>query len=286
MPSVSFLPSLSSPPSRLSTGSFLLVFLTSLFTHSSSNALALPQGYTSKTPGTEDGITEPSPTFSTCFGAPFLTLHPSRYATMLAKRMAEQGSKCWLVNTGWTGGAFGVGTRCPLKGESSAVPQLLEQEADFSLFPLQSPAPSLTPSTTARSPRPTSSTRPFSTSRLPPPSLATPTSRLPFSTPPRPGPTVPPSTLRTRSSPRCSIPPSLVTPPTARLRSLLPDPSSKQWEGKKDGWTIVHTLHISFCQSAVYQLLRGLGACEREKRLERREAELDCSALLRSAPYE
>lgn len=77
-------------------------------------------GYTSKTPGTEDGITEPSPTFSTCFGAPFLTLHPSRYATMLAKRMAEQGSKCWLVNTGWTGGAFGVGKRCPLKGEPLA----------------------------------------------------------------------------------------------------------------------------------------------------------------------
>jgi phosphoenolpyruvate carboxykinase (ATP) len=72
-------------------------------------------GYTSKTPGTEDGITEPSPTFSTCFGAPFLTLHPSRYATMLAKRAGEQNCKVWLVNTGWTGGAYGVGKRIALK---------------------------------------------------------------------------------------------------------------------------------------------------------------------------
>lgn len=72
-------------------------------------------GYTSKTPGTEDGVTEPSPTFSTCFGQPFIVLHPSRYASMLAKKMDQHGSKCWLVNTGWVGGAFGVGKRCPLK---------------------------------------------------------------------------------------------------------------------------------------------------------------------------
>ncbi|BGP43621.1 Protein kinase C-like 1 [Rhodotorula kratochvilovae] len=72
-------------------------------------------GYTSKTPGTEDGIAEPTPTFSTCFGAPFIVLHPSRYASMLAQRMSAQGTKCWLVNTGWVGGAFGVGKRCPLK---------------------------------------------------------------------------------------------------------------------------------------------------------------------------
>lgn len=57
-------------------------------------------GYTSKTPGTEDGITEPSPTFSTCFGQPFIMLHPSRYASMLADRMAKTGAKCWLLNTG------------------------------------------------------------------------------------------------------------------------------------------------------------------------------------------
>lgn len=73
-------------------------------------------GYTSKTPGTEDGIAEPTPTFSTCFGAPFIVLHPSRYASMLGKKMAEQNTKCWLVNTGWVGGAFGKGgKRCPLK---------------------------------------------------------------------------------------------------------------------------------------------------------------------------
>ena len=72
-------------------------------------------GYTSKTPGTEDGVTEPSPTFSTCFGQPFIVLHPSRYATMLAQRMERAGSKCWLINTGWVGGKFGVGKRCPLK---------------------------------------------------------------------------------------------------------------------------------------------------------------------------
>ncbi|GAA5908851.1 hypothetical protein JCM8208_005600 [Rhodotorula glutinis] len=72
-------------------------------------------GYTSKTPGTEDGIAEPTPTFSTCFGAPFIVLHPSRYASMLGQRMSQQNTKCWLVNTGWVGGAFGVGKRCPLK---------------------------------------------------------------------------------------------------------------------------------------------------------------------------
>jgi len=72
-------------------------------------------GYTSKTPGTEDGIKEPSPTFSTCFGQPFIVLHPSRYATMLAERMARTNAKVWLVNTGWVGGKFGEGQRCPLK---------------------------------------------------------------------------------------------------------------------------------------------------------------------------
>ncbi|GAA6015739.1 hypothetical protein JCM11491_002462 [Sporobolomyces phaffii] len=72
-------------------------------------------GYTSKTPGTEDGIAEPTPTFSTCFGSPFIILHPSRYASMLAQKMKAAGTKVYLVNTGWTGGAFGTGKRCPLK---------------------------------------------------------------------------------------------------------------------------------------------------------------------------
>ncbi|KAH8119606.1 ATP-utilizing phosphoenolpyruvate carboxykinase [Phellopilus nigrolimitatus] len=74
-------------------------------------------GYTSKTPGTEDGVVEPIPTFSTCYSAPFLVLHPSRYAKMLAERMSQHNVPCWLINTGWTGGRFGspTGRRCPLK---------------------------------------------------------------------------------------------------------------------------------------------------------------------------
>ena len=72
-------------------------------------------GYTSKTPGTEDGVMEPSPTFSTCYGQPFIVLKPQRYASMLAERMSHVNCKAWLVNTGWTGGKFGVGRRCPLK---------------------------------------------------------------------------------------------------------------------------------------------------------------------------
>jgi phosphoenolpyruvate carboxykinase (ATP) len=72
-------------------------------------------GYTSKTPGTEDGVLEPIPTFSTCYSAPFIVLHPGRYAEMLAERMAKHNVDCWLINTGWTGGKFGSGKRCPLK---------------------------------------------------------------------------------------------------------------------------------------------------------------------------
>ena len=59
-------------------------------------------GFTAKVAGTEVGVKEPRPTFSTCFGAPFMPLHPTRYATMLAERLAEHGTDCWLVNTGWT----------------------------------------------------------------------------------------------------------------------------------------------------------------------------------------
>ncbi|KAG8864605.1 Protein kinase C-like 1 [Tulasnella sp. 330] len=72
-------------------------------------------GYTSKTPGTEDGVLEPIPTFSTCYSAPFIVLHPSRYATMLADRMRTSNVDCWLINTGWVGGKFGSGSRCPLR---------------------------------------------------------------------------------------------------------------------------------------------------------------------------
>ncbi len=68
-------------------------------------------GYTAKVAGTEKGVTEPKATFSTCFGAPFLPLPPSRYAKMLGEKIARHSARVWLVNTGWTGGPYGVGTR-------------------------------------------------------------------------------------------------------------------------------------------------------------------------------
>ncbi|MDJ0645127.1 MAG: phosphoenolpyruvate carboxykinase (ATP) [Flavobacteriaceae bacterium] len=72
-------------------------------------------GYTAKVAGTEAGIDEPQPSFSACFGAPFMPLHPAEYAEMLSKKMKEAGVNVWLVNTGWTGGPYGVGTRMKLK---------------------------------------------------------------------------------------------------------------------------------------------------------------------------
>jgi phosphoenolpyruvate carboxykinase (ATP) len=71
-------------------------------------------GYTAKVAGTERGVTEPSATFSACFGAPFLPLHPGIYARMLGERIARHGVKVWLVNTGWTGGPYGTGSRMKL----------------------------------------------------------------------------------------------------------------------------------------------------------------------------
>ncbi len=71
-------------------------------------------GYTAKVAGTEKGVTEPTATFSACFGAPFMPLHPSVYAEMLGQRIAEQKANVWLVNTGWTGGKYGVGQRMKL----------------------------------------------------------------------------------------------------------------------------------------------------------------------------
>jgi phosphoenolpyruvate carboxykinase (ATP) len=68
-------------------------------------------GYTAKVAGTEKGVTEPKATFSACFGAPFLPLPPTRYATMLGDRIARHNARVWLVNTGWTGGPYGIGTR-------------------------------------------------------------------------------------------------------------------------------------------------------------------------------
>jgi phosphoenolpyruvate carboxykinase (ATP) len=73
-------------------------------------------GYTSKMAGTEQGVTEPQATFSSCFAQPFLALHPMRYATMLAEKIKEHKANAWLLNTGWVGaGATTGGKRCPLK---------------------------------------------------------------------------------------------------------------------------------------------------------------------------
>lgn len=72
-------------------------------------------GYTAKVAGTETGITEPVTAFSACFGAPFMPLHPTVYAEMLSKKMKESGANVWLVNTGWSGGPYGVGKRMSLK---------------------------------------------------------------------------------------------------------------------------------------------------------------------------
>ena len=72
-------------------------------------------GFTSKVAGTERGITEPEPTFSTCFGAPFMPRRPEFYGKLLQAKIAAQGATCWLVNTGWTGGAYGVGKRMPIR---------------------------------------------------------------------------------------------------------------------------------------------------------------------------
>jgi phosphoenolpyruvate carboxykinase (ATP) len=72
-------------------------------------------GYTAKVAGTEIGVTEPEATFSTCFGAPFMPRHPSVYGNLLKARIAKGGVTCWLVNTGWTGGKYGVGKRMPIR---------------------------------------------------------------------------------------------------------------------------------------------------------------------------
>ena len=71
-------------------------------------------GYTAKVAGTEAGINEPKPIFSACFGAPFMPLHPTKYAEMLSAKMKSSGVTVWLVNTGWTGGAYGMGHRMKL----------------------------------------------------------------------------------------------------------------------------------------------------------------------------
>ena len=87
-------------------------------------------GYTAKVAGTERGVTEPKETFSACFGAPFLPLHPHVYADMLGARIAQQGVQCWLVNTGWTGGPFGTGHRMRLSHTRAMIRAALSGRLD------------------------------------------------------------------------------------------------------------------------------------------------------------
>jgi phosphoenolpyruvate carboxykinase (ATP) len=87
-------------------------------------------GYTARVAGTERGVTEPTATFSACFGAPFLPLRPGVYASFLGRRLAEHQSRVWLVNTGWTGGPAGEGERMPLRYTRAMVTAALEGQLD------------------------------------------------------------------------------------------------------------------------------------------------------------
>ena len=78
-------------------------------------------GYTAKVAGTEVGVKEPSATFSSCFGGPFLVWHPNKYAELLAAKMKQHGTRVWLVNTGWSGGAYGTGTRIKLANTRAII---------------------------------------------------------------------------------------------------------------------------------------------------------------------
>ena len=85
-------------------------------------------GYTAKVAGTEKGVTEPTATFSACFGAPFMPRHPVVYGELLRDLIAEHDVACWLVNTGWTGGAYGVGSRMPIKATRRMLNAALDGE--------------------------------------------------------------------------------------------------------------------------------------------------------------
>ena len=83
-------------------------------------------GFTSKVAGTERGVTEPEPTFSTCFGAPFMPRRPEVYGNLLREKIAKHGASCWLVNTGWTGGAYGTGSRMPIRATRALLTAALD----------------------------------------------------------------------------------------------------------------------------------------------------------------
>lgn len=83
-------------------------------------------GFTSKAAGTERGVTEPEPTFSTCFGAPFIPMRPEVYGKLLQTKIANHGSNCWLLNTGWTGGGYGTGSRMPIRETRALLKAVLD----------------------------------------------------------------------------------------------------------------------------------------------------------------
>lgn len=112
------------PVSRLTPGQAMYQFIS---------------GYTAKVAGTEAGVTEPKPTFSACFGAPFLPLHPGKYAAMLGSKMLENDVNVWMINTGWTGGPYGTGHRMKLSYTRAMISAALEgklSNVDFKRHPV------------------------------------------------------------------------------------------------------------------------------------------------------
>ena len=103
------------PVSKLTTGQAMYHFIS---------------GYTAKVAGTEAGVTEPQTTFSACFGAPFMPLHPTKYAEMLGQKMEENNVNVWLINTGWSGGAYGVGERISLKYTRAMITAILNNQLE------------------------------------------------------------------------------------------------------------------------------------------------------------
>lgn len=96
-------------------------------------------GYTAKVAGTERGITEPVATFSTCFGAAFMTVHPTRYADLLQQKLDSHNSHAYLVNSGWSGGPYGVGHRMSIKATRACIDAILDgsiQDAEFTTDPV------------------------------------------------------------------------------------------------------------------------------------------------------
>lgn len=103
------------PVSKLSPGQAMYQFIS---------------GYTAKVAGTEDGVNEPKPVFSACFGAPFIPLHPTKYAEMFGKKMKEHHVNVWMINTGWSGGPYGVGNRMKLQYTRAMITAALEGKLD------------------------------------------------------------------------------------------------------------------------------------------------------------